>query len=177
MFHPAGAFEFAAVLERRWPTVYQEYLGIRDALIDWFERELYDEGWKVFGLFDFPHGRAIDANVARCPVTAALVAEHLPTHGAAGFSVLKPHTRIRPHVGYQGDFLRCHLGLEIPAGDCGLTVAGETRRWEPGRVLVFDDRALHEAWNLTGEDRAVLLIDFVPPPGACRPARPDASTP
>ena len=128
----------------------------------WFERELYGEGWQVFGLFDFPHGRPIATNVAKCPVTAALVAEHVPRHGAAGFSVLAPRTRIRPHVGYQGDFLRCHLGLEIPDGDCGLRVGDTTRRWEEGRVLVFDDRHDHEAWNMSDASRAVLLIDFVP---------------
>ena len=153
---------FAAVLEAHWPTIRDEFRGVRHELIDWFERELYGEGWKVFGLFDFPHGRPIAANVAKCPVTASLIAEHVPRHGAAGFSVLAPRTRIRPHVGYQGDFLRCHLGLEIPDGDCGLRVGDTTRRWDEGRVLVFDDRADHEAWNMSDAPRAVLLIDFVP---------------
>ena len=34
---------------------------------------------------------------------------------------------------------------------------------QQGRVLVFDDRAMHEAWNLTDGARAILLIDFIPP--------------
>ena len=76
--------------------------------------------------------------------------------------MLSPRTRIRPHTGYQGDFLRCHLGLEIPQGDCGLRVGDTTRRWEESRVLVFDDRAEHEAWNMSDAPRVVLLIDFVP---------------
>jgi len=162
VFHLPTAFSFTAALERHWQAVRDEYLGVCDALMDWPERQLYGEGWKVFGLFDLPHGRPIQANVARCPVTAELVAKHMPTHHAAGFSVMKPGTRIRPHVGYQGDLLRCHLGLEVPAGDCALRVGGETRQWQPGRVLVFDDHFIHEAWNLTDEDRAILLIDFVP---------------
>jgi len=41
-------------------------------------------------------------------------------------------------------------------------VAGETRRWQEGDVLVLDDRVEHEAWNLTAEERVVLLFDFVP---------------
>lgn len=162
MFHAPSACEFASVLERNWRSIRDDYHAVRHELIDWVERELYDEGWKVFGLFDFPHGRPIEANVAKCPTTAALIAEHIPRHGAAGFSVLAPRTRIRSHVGYQGQFLRCHLGLEVPPGDCALRVGEETRRWEAGRVLVFDDRVDHEAWNLTDEARAVLLVDFVP---------------
>ncbi|MBI2322819.1 MAG: aspartyl/asparaginyl beta-hydroxylase domain-containing protein, partial [Chloroflexi bacterium] len=138
----------------------QEYLGITAELVDWHERKLYDQGWKVFGLFDFPGGAPLPENTRKCPVTASLVERHIPRHGAAGFSVLRPRTRIRPHQGYQGDFLRCHLGLRIPAGDCGLRVGDETRSWETGKAVIFDDRLDHEAWNLTDEERVVLLIDF-----------------
>ena len=76
--------------------------------------------------------------------------------------MLQPMTRILPHQGYRGEFLRCHLGLEVPPGDCALKVEEETRRWEVGKVLVFDDRVTHEAWNLTDGERVVLLFDFVP---------------
>ena len=162
MFHPRAACEFADALEAQWREIRREYLGIRGELIDWLEPELYDRGWKVFGLFDFPHGHPIAANIAKCPVTAALIAQHVRRHGAAGFSVLEPRTRIRPHQGYAGSFLRVHLPLDIPAGDCGLRVGGETRRWETGTVMVFDDRAEHEAWNETDQERVVLLLDFIP---------------
>lgn len=161
-FHDAGRFAFVGELRRRWREIRDEYLGVQRDLADWSERELYGEGWKVYGLYDFPHGAPLAANIARCPVTARLVADHVPGHGAAGFSVLRPGTRIRPHAGYQGSFLRCHLGLRVPAGDCGLRVGGETRAWREGEALVLDDRLEHEAWNLTQEDRVVLLLDFVP---------------
>ena len=116
----------------------------------------------MFGLFDFPHGRPLAGNVERCPTTARLVAEHVPAHGAAGFSVLLPGTHIRPHRGYAGPFLRLHLALSVPAGDCALCVQGERRPWVEGEALVLDDRLEHEAWNRTGEERVVLLVDFVP---------------
>jgi beta-hydroxylase len=162
VFHETARFAFARILEAHWRQVYAEYRGIRSELTAWHERDLHDGGWQVFGLFDFPHGRAIEANIARCPFTASLAHEHVPRHGAVGFSVLAPGTRISAHRGYQGEFLRCHLGLQIPTGDCGLRMSDQVRRWATGRVLVFDDRAMHEAWNLTGEERVVLLIDFVP---------------
>ena len=162
MFHDPAQFAFAAPLQRHWRDIYREYLGVQAHLIDWFERELYGEGWKVYGLFDFPGGRRIADHAARCPLTSALIEEHVPHHGAAGFSVLRAGTRIQPHNGYPGPFLRAHLGLRIPAGDCALRVEGETRQWREGGMLVLDDRRPHEAWNLTPQERVVLLFDFVP---------------
>lgn len=162
MFFNIGKFPFAAALERNWRQIYDEYLGVRRELTDWYEKELYGEGWKVFGLFDFPHGEPLETNVRRCPFTASLVERRIRNHGAAGFSILRPSTRVRSHQGYPGNFLRCHLGLKIPAGDCALKVEEDVRSWQEGKVLIFDDRVPHEAWNLTGEERVVLLIDFIP---------------
>jgi ornithine lipid ester-linked acyl 2-hydroxylase len=162
LFYDPTEFAFAAVLEARWQEILADFARVAGDLHDWPERKLYDEGWQVFGLFNFPHGEPIAANVARAPFTAELVHRHVPNHGAVGFSVLRPMTRIRPHQGYPGSYLRCHLGLEVPRGDCAIRVGEETRGWEVGRVLVFDDRVDHEAWNLTAESRVVLLLDFVP---------------
>ncbi len=161
-FHDPAAFAFAAVLERRWEEILREYGGIRDALVPWHERKLYEQGWQVFAIFNFPLGEAVDDHAERCPVTAEIVREHIPRHGAAGFSVLAPGTRIHPHQGYQGEFLRCHLGLVVPDGDCALKIESEARPWRAGKVMIFDDRYQHEAWNLTDKERIVLLIDFVP---------------
>lgn len=161
-FHDPSAFGLTKPLEEHWRKIYDEYLGVRSDLIDWYERELYGEGWKVYKLFDFPHGGAVEENIRKCPFTASLIQAHVSRRGAAGFSVLRPMTRINPHTGYQGEFLRCHLGLRVPDGDCALKVGDETRRWQDGKVLVFDDRGIHESWNLTHEERVILLIDFIP---------------
>jgi aspartyl/asparaginyl beta-hydroxylase (cupin superfamily) len=162
VFYDPNRFAFTERLEQHWRAIYEEYLLIRGDLMDWHEKELYGSGWKIFGLFDFPRGQAIEANTAKCPFTSALVTKHVRNHGAVGFSVLKPRTKIKPHQGYQGEFLRCHLGLEVPDGDCALSVAGQTMQWRAGKVLVFDDRVTHEAWNLTDEERIILLVDFIP---------------
>ncbi len=162
MFYDPLQFPFTRALRENWEKIYAEYLGVRSELVDWVETDLYDEGWQVFGLFDFPDGAELTANTKKCPVAAHLVRHYFARHGAAGFSVLAPMTRIKPHTGYQGEYLRCHLGLHIPDGDCGLRVAGEVRRWQSGDVLVFDDRVEHAAWNLTDSERVVMLIDFVP---------------
>ena len=128
----------------------------------WSEQHLYDGNWEVFGLFDFPNGNEIIKNTALCPVTTRLIKDNILTHGAVGFSKLAANTVIKPHKGYQGNFLRLHLGLQIPLGDCGLKSNDTVYRWESGKTFVFDDRQQHEAWNKTNNDRVVLIIDFVP---------------
>jgi len=40
-----------------------------------------------------------------------------------------------------------------------MKVASETRRWERGKALVFDDSFEHETWNRAEQDRVVLLFD------------------
>ena len=112
--------------------------------------------WRLFGLY--LKGRRITANCALCPRTAAVVAR-IPRMVNAGFSCLEAGYRLHPHAGYDRTLYRTHLGLRIPAGDCALRVGGETRFWEIGKTLMFDDTHVHEAWNLTPEPRIVLIVD------------------
>ncbi len=160
MFYAAEAFPFVRALETHWRLIRAEFSALTPAqLMPWPEKMLYDQGWQVFGLFAF--GRRLDKNCAQCPRTAELVAA-VPEMTTAGFSVLAPGTHIRPHVGYSNTVLRCHLGIDVPP-DCALRVAGETRAWEEGRCLIFDDTVEHEAWNRSPSTRTVLLIDFKRP--------------
>ena len=164
MFYDPAAYPFTAALEQHWQRVHDEYRTVREHLWDWTEKDRYTDGaWKVLMLYSLPDGNPIEENVRRCPFTAALVRDHVAGLGVVTFSVLHPGTRIEPHKGHEGwKFLRGHLALHVPPGDCGLRVGGETRRWETGKVLVFDDQAEHEAWNLTADERVVLLFDFLP---------------
>ena len=112
--------------------------------------------WRLFGLY--LKGRSIDANCILCPHTTAVVSR-IPLLVNAGFSCLEAGYRLHPHAGYDNTLYRTHLGLRIPEGDCALRVGDETRRWQSGKTLMFDDTHLHEAWNLTGEHRVVLIVD------------------
>jgi hypothetical protein len=78
------------------------------------------------------------------------------------FSKINPQTRILPHKGRFSNTLRCHLGLDIPIGDCKIRVKDKISNWEIGKLLILDDRLEHEAWNLTDKDRTVLIFDFIP---------------
>src|SRR3546814_9348823 len=69
----------------------------------------------------------------------------------AFFSALKPGTHIPPHNGATNTPLTVHMPLVIPP-DCALRVGDETRTWEPGKLLMFDDTIRHEAWNYSSTE-------------------------
>jgi aspartate beta-hydroxylase len=73
---------------------------------------------------------------------------------------MRAGTHIAAHCGPTNLRVRCHLGISVPAGDCAIRVGSETRRWAEGECLVFDDHFEHEAWNHTGQERIVLVVDL-----------------
>jgi len=73
--------------------------------------------------------------------------------------VLEPGSRIPPHVGISNARLIVHFPLIVP-DNCGFRVGGETRHWEVGKALVFDDMTTHEAWNDSERIRVVLIADL-----------------
>lgn len=160
MFLDPEQFPFLDGVRRRWREIRDEYLALpQDAFEPWVQREMYGQGWSVYGLVAF--GTRIEAALADCPRTAQALAgvRNLTT---AGFSQMAPGTHIAPHEGWVTTVYRAHLGLVVPP-DCGIRVAGQTRRWGEGDLLVFDDTVEHEAWNRSGSTRTVLLFDFVRP--------------
>jgi aspartate beta-hydroxylase len=98
-----------------------------------------------------------------CPKTAALLRK-LPLADipriapSAFFSVLKPKTRIPPHHGVTNARVIVHVPLIVPPG-CWFRVGNQTREWEPGKALVFDDSIEHEAYNGSDRIRIVLIFD------------------
>lgn len=158
MFHNNRDFPFVAPLEQAWTQVRAECRALEpDEFSAWHERGLYRGQWTVYGLY--VDGAPILENAIFCPATVELL-RVVPGLTMAGFSRLAPGTRIAPHVGYTDRVLRLHLGLVVPAG-CGLRVGPETRHWQEGACLIFDDRVEHEAWNDGDADRMVLLVDFL----------------
>ena len=169
MFVDKNQFDFVARLEAEWRTIRSECLALpHDAFQPWVQRQMYGSGWDVYGLYAF--GQRIDEALRECPATA-VVLNSIPRLTTAGFSRLNPGTEIRPHEGWVTTVFRGHLGLIVP-DDCALRVGGETRQWQEGECLIFDDTTEHEAWNHSTETRTVLLFDFVRP--GCEHAEPDA---
>jgi beta-hydroxylase len=155
-------YEFIKEFEASWKEIYAEYLNVKNKFVDWPEKNLYNKGWEVFGLYNWPSGDPFQENVKLCPVTSKLIKSCFPKgHGTAGFSRLQPNTILKPHSGYMGNFLRAHLALEVPEGDCALKVQNTIMPWQEGKMIVFDDRLEHSAWNKTNKERVVLLVDFI----------------
>ena len=163
-------YDFMRVFEDHHEKIYEDYLSVKDSTQPWPEPHLYDaKGWDVYGLFVSPYWarvtgkpRGREALTQECSFTRDLIKEHIPSHGTAGFSILRPGTVIKPHEGVESKYLRMHLGREIPEGDLGLN--SETHgynRWEKGKAFYFNDRRVHEAWNKTDKDRVILIVDFI----------------
>lgn len=120
-----------------------------------------DDKWRSFFLIGY--GARIEENIARCPRTAAVLAQ-IPGLNSGFFSILRPGTHIPEHRGVTKGLMTCHLGLQVPAGgSVRMNVGPETVGWAEGETLVFDDTYHHEVWNNTNGTRIVLLVQFERP--------------
>ena len=169
-------FPWLDSFEAATDTIRDEFLAVLDAeegftpyityaadmpLNQWAELN-NSPNWSAFHLLKM--GKPVEANAAKCPQTMQLLAGapqpdqpgRTPT---AMFSLLKPRTRIPPHVGVSNLRLVTHLPLIVPA-QCGFRVGNETREWVPGNAWVFDDTIEHEAWNESDKLRVVLIFDI-----------------
>jgi len=124
----------------------------------------HSPNWNAF--FFYRDGQAYVENQARCPVTTAAldaaplnrVADHSPE---SLYSILTPGAHIPPHTGVINVRLVVHLPLIVPsATECGIRVGTETRGWEEGRCIAFDDTYEHEAWNKSDKTRVVMIFDI-----------------
>ena len=89
-----------------------------------------------------------------------LAPRHNATEVGARLLRLAPGGKLRAHHG-PGGRLVAHLGVRVPAGGgATLTVAGETRGWQEGELLVFDDAFIHHAQNEAPTDRIILHVTF-----------------
>ena len=169
-FLDPGTFAWTRILEEGWRDIRAELDAVlthRDDLPAFHEitadvSAIADVEWKTF--FFYGYGFRSEANLARCPRTAALLAQ-VPGLTTAFFSILAPGMRLPPHRGPWKGVLRYHLGLLIPepAEGCGIMVGGETAHWREGGSLVFDDAYEHSAWNDTTGTRVVLFLDVLRP--------------
>lgn len=116
------------------------------------------------GYYFYRHGERREDNCIACPATAAAL-DRLPLgrireHGPEVlFSVFTAGTHLLPHRGVTNTRLVGHLPLIVPK-DCALKVADEMHQWREGRVVVFDDTYLHEAWNRSDQIRVVMIFDI-----------------
>lgn len=153
--------ELEAALEQQ-SHAFQPYIAYRpgDPVNQWAELN-HSQRWSSLSLWR--GGVRDEANLAACPQTAAALDEvEMAQIGGlcpnAMFSALAPHTEIPPHHGETNARLVVHLPLVVP-NNCLYRVGFEQRRWEVGKVLIFDDTLEHMARNDSDELRVVLIFD------------------
>jgi len=161
-WHDPAVFPAVEALEAGYPAIRTEYESLKDSSGFQPEMEPLERTgqWNVFMLYE--RGRKNAANCARCPETVRII-ESIPAvrtlAGMIYFSDMVPGTHIVPHKGPTNMRVRCHLGIHVPA-DCAMRVGKETRTWEAGKCLVFDDSFEHEVWNNSDQTRTVLIVDL-----------------
>lgn len=175
-FFDRAQFPWAEALEARTDAIREELAGALAAEEAEFSPYIqyrpgepvnqwgalnHSRRWKTYALWQ--GGHAVDTHLARCPQTAAALAqvEMADIDGLcpnAMFSALAPHTEIPPHHGETNARLVVHLPLIVP-DRCLYRVGFEERRWEVGRLLFFDDSIEHTARNDSDELRVVLIFD------------------
>lgn len=158
----ASSFPLVAYLESHYDAIRQETMSLNPFSFHRESERIQRSGaWDV--AFFYERGRRRHEVCEACPVTTRGIEGHgavLTMAGLAYISRMRAGTHIRAHTGPTNLRVRCHLGIRVPDGDCAIRVENDTRPWEEGKCLVFDDRFEHEAWNRTDQDRVVLIVDL-----------------
>merc|ERR1711904_411321 len=76
---------------------------------------------------------------------------------------MPPKSNIKAHSDNVNFVLTSHLGVEIPGGQCDLTVGNQTMEWRNGKVLLFDTSILHKAENRADRTRYILMLRIYHP--------------
>ena len=164
-FYDVEDFPWARRIRDGWRAIRTEYEGnVRrgtDHVVDVFNPTgPMVTGWRSVNfqtyLWQFPEARRA------FPLTVGLL-DTVPGLTSAFINVLEPNSVIPAHHGDSNTIIRCHLGLDVPSGDCGVRVGPESRQCSNGALIAFSDAHEHTSWNATGERRVVLVFDVMLP--------------
>ncbi|KAM5211602.1 aspartyl/asparaginyl beta-hydroxylase isoform 23-T23 [Hipposideros larvatus] len=160
-----GYTELVKSLERHWKLIRDEGLSVMDEAKGLFlpeDENLREKGdWSQFTLWQ--QGRKNENACKGAPKTCSLLDKFPETtgcrRGQIKYSVMHPGTHVWPHTGPTNCRLRMHLGLVIPKEGCKIRCANETKTWEEGKVLIFDDSFEHEVWQDASSFRLIFIVD------------------
>uniref|UniRef100_A0A1A8L4H8 Aspartate beta-hydroxylase n=2 Tax=Nothobranchius pienaari TaxID=704102 RepID=A0A1A8L4H8_9TELE len=159
-----GYIDLVKMLEKNWKTIRDEALAVMDQDRGRFipeEENLREKGdWGQYTLWQ--QGRKAGGACQGVPKTCSLM-ERFPEaigckRGQIKFSVMQPGTHVWPHTGPTNCRLRMHLGLVVPPG-CRIRCTNQTREWNEGKVLIFDDSFEHEVWQEADRYRLIFIVD------------------
>lgn len=178
-WHDPSQYEAVRILEDNFAAIREEAIHLPDdARVDYTRAVTPPRSWKqpwtllrprpapkAWTLYLMYHmGVSVEPVTGDCPKTLAIV-DSLPrvctdyTWGDFVFSAMNPGTHLPGHCSIDNLRVRVHLGIAIPE-NCTLRVGTETRTWEEGKCLVFEDSFEHEVHNRSGSRRVVLIADL-----------------
>jgi aspartyl/asparaginyl beta-hydroxylase (cupin superfamily) len=178
-WHDPRAYEAVRILEDNFQAIRDEAMSLgEESSLDYSRAAAPDRSWRrpwtmlrpdaaprTWTLYLLYHmGVDVEGVIGKCPRTRAIVSA-LPracldyTWGDFVLSAMGPGAHLKPHCSVDDLRLRIHLGLSIPEG-CSIRVATETRTWQEGRCLTFEDSFEHEVWNRSKVRRIVLIVDL-----------------
>lgn len=101
-------------------------------------------------------------NSTELPRTLELVRQ-IPNVFTCNVSRMKPQSALKEHAGEASCYVRCHMGLIVPATapTTALHVGGTTQPWATGKVTAFCDAHWHGAVNGADNYRYVLIFDIM----------------
>lgn len=172
-FPERADFEWVPLIERGYARMREEALRLRASFMIMSYAgtdESRESKWRQGFVSAFGTRIPQDYYAAgTVPEQAIATLTTLPGDDYAGFSHypfadafyswLDPKYVVRAHHSADNLRVRCQLALDIP-DDCFLRVAGESRTWQAGRALLFDDSFYHEAVNNSDQHRLVFITDF-----------------
>ncbi|XP_077365307.1 aspartyl/asparaginyl beta-hydroxylase isoform X2 [Festucalex cinctus] len=160
-----GYADLVKALEKNWKMIRDEATAMMDQKTGQFvpeEENLREKGeWGQYTLWQ--QGKKSVTSCQAVPKTCSLL-ERFPEatgckRGQIKFSVMQPGTHVWPHTGPTNCRLRMHLGLVIPKQGCRIRCTDQTREWEEGKVLIFDDSFEHEVWQEADTFRLIFIVD------------------
>ena len=152
-FFDTNQFLWVAELEAAWVEISAEFQALlesqqahllpyiqypKNAPLEQWEALNHNDGWRAAHLLQ--NGMTNWLNVKNCPTTMRLLAQ-------------------LPQPCIVGSGPNAMFSLLVPEG-CWFRVGSQTRQWEPGKLLIFDDTIEHEAMNPSDHLRVVLIFDI-----------------
>ncbi len=157
-WHDPADHACAAALESAHAAIKRELADARSVLLPQ-PQGLADRGtWEIF--YFYYRGKRVAENCERCPETARVIDSipRLTSTGLVYFSVLTPGSTSRRTADRSTRGCAVISASKSPDG-CRIRVGSETRSWEEGKCLVFDDSFEHEVWHSGDATRTVLVLD------------------
>lgn len=157
----------SALLAENYQAISAEFTAADDHFSGYASRGLFknlkENDWSSISLWS---RGAFSEKAQYFPHLKRIITEFennlFPWRGEVTFMRLKAGAHLPEHYDWTNMQITCHFGINIP-GQCGLTVAGETRHWQEGEALFFDHSFLHSAFNHSNQDRDILLINLLHP--------------